>query len=115
MSKQALKTRIWKLTEINVGWGEARGKEGKGAAASNGGPKVVKRLCWHGGQRPFRHCYLCFLIHLHSEDLCTSVYVDAQVYLAHTFMQSVASQPAPLLVVFYVACSDDGAHFHVMA
>lgn len=33
--------------------GEARGAEGRGNAASDGGPKVLKKLCWHGGQRPF--------------------------------------------------------------
>lgn len=33
--------------------GEARGREGKRNAPSDGGPEVLKRSCWHGGQRPF--------------------------------------------------------------
>lgn len=36
------------------GLGERRKAEReKGDAASDGGPEVLKRLCWHGGQRPF--------------------------------------------------------------
>ena len=31
---------------------EARGREGKRNASSDGGPEVLKRSCWHGGQRP---------------------------------------------------------------
>lgn len=33
--------------------GEARGREEKWNASSDGGPEVLKRSCWHGGQRPF--------------------------------------------------------------